>query len=220
MNEKQSRRQLRSMRTEMIRISLLFALLGVGQSFHVVAPLATPVSFNAAARTPPAAMTVVKEDYRLSASFVGLSAVLFVAPQVPAFFFLVLGSFLAFQTLRIRFVFDDDAFEVQTKPLDDLFGSAELTNTGENFAVGGENRWKYDSFVNWDFFPSEALPVLVYFKETQTPEDKWDVGPGTIANSPEALAKGAVKGQVHFFPCIADAEMLKKEFVSRGCAKL
>jgi hypothetical protein len=112
------------------------------------------------------------------------------------------------------------------------------------------HRWRYDSFVNWDFFPSEALPVcglpsgwlrklgmlsvwslctpvsqitvsyewlctmapsscfslacprsawlfvqetypsrsydlptpyfqvLVYFKETQTPADKWDVGPG------------------------------------------
>ena len=46
------------------------------------------------------------------------------------------------------------------------------------------------------------------------------VGPGEMANSADALAKGAVKGQVHFFPCIADAEILKKEFVARGCAKL
>jgi len=37
------------------------------------------------------------------------------------------------------------------------------------FAVGGENKWKYKSFVNWKFFPSEDLPILVYFKETQTP---------------------------------------------------
>lgn len=80
--------------------------------------------------------------------------------------------------------------------------------------------WKYDSFVNYEFFPSEALPILVYFKETQTPSDQWNVGPGEMANSAEALAKGAVKGQVHFFPCIADAEILKKEFVARGCAKL
>ena len=71
-----------------------------------------------------------------------------------------------------------------------------------------------------DFFPSESLPILVYFKEVQTPEDKWDVGPGQWANSADALAKGAVKGQVHFFPCIASAETLKEQFVARGCAKL
>ena len=62
--------------------------------------------------------------------------------------------------------------------------------------MGGANRWKYDSFVNWEFFPSVDLPVLVYFKETQTPQDQWDVGPGQWANGEDALAKGAVKGQV------------------------
>ena len=92
--------------------------------------------------------------------------------------------------------------------------------TGENFAVGGENRWTYDSFVNWEFFPSVDLPILVYFKETQTPKDKWNVGPGEMANSPEALAKGAVPGQVHFFPCIADAQQLKAQFEAKKCAKL
>ena len=39
-------------------------------------------------------------------------------------------------------------------------------------------------------------PILVYFKETQTPEGEWEVGPGQSANSAEALAKGAVRGQV------------------------
>ena len=29
---------------------------------------------------------------------------------------------------------------------------------------------RYDSFVNWDFFPSVQLPILVYFKETDTPK--------------------------------------------------
>ena len=29
---------------------------------------------------------------------------------------------------------------------------------------------RYDSFVNWDFFPCIQLPILVYFKETQTPK--------------------------------------------------
>lgn len=99
-------------------------------------------------------------------------------------------------------------------------GDQSLGKTGENFAVGGENRWAYSSFVNYDFFPSVDLPVLVYFKETQTPQDKWEVGPGRWANNAEALAKGAVAGQVHFFPCIASAATLKKEFEARGCAKL
>ena len=35
---------------------------------------------------------------------------------------------------------------------------------GENVVVGGQNRWAYDKFVNYDFFPSESFPILVYFK--------------------------------------------------------
>jgi len=180
-------------------------------------PLAAP---QQRACTPIAAETVVPEDYRLAGSFVVLGVIFFVAPWVFGGFFALLGSFLLFQTARIRFVFDDEAFEVKTKPLDSLFDNAPLTNTGDNFAVGGDNRWSYSSFVNYDFFPSEALPILVYFKETQTPAEKWDVGPGQWANSDDALTRGAVKGQVHFFPCIASAQALKENFVAKGCAKL
>ena len=144
-----------------------------------------------------------------------------VVPWVCGGFLLLLGLFLVVQTLRIRFVFDDTDFEVKTKAFEEIFsGDAGLGTTGDNFAVGGDNRWAYSSFVNWDFFPSEALPILVYFKETQTPQDKWDVGPGKWANSAEALGRGAAKGQVHFFPCIADASKLREQFEARGCAKL
>ena len=160
-------------------------------------------------------------DFRLAAALVVLGPTLILAPwliQAVGGFFAILGLFLIFQTLRIRFVFDDEALSVQTK---DLFGGGdELGSTGENFAVGGENRWTYDSFVNWEFFPSIELPILVYFKETQTPKDQWEVGPGTMANGPDALAKGAVPGQVHFFPCIADAQQLKAQFEEKKCAKL
>ncbi len=41
--------------------------------------------------------------------------------------------------------------------------------------------------------PSRSFPILVYFKETQTPEEFWNVGPGEQANSEEAIAKGAGK---------------------------
>ena len=36
----------------------------------------------------------------------------------------------------------------------------------------------------------------------------------------EALAKGAVKGQVHFFPAICNAKQITDEFARRGCGKL
>ena len=42
----------------------------------------------------------------------------------------------------------------------------------------------------------------------------------TASNSDDALAKGAVQGQVHFFPCIGNADQLRDEFIKNGCAKL
>ena len=70
------------------------------------------------------------------------------------------GLFLVFQTTTLRFTFDDAEFSLV---------KADLSSIGENVVVGGENRWKYDTFVNWDFLPSEDFPILVYFRETQTP---------------------------------------------------
>ena len=50
--------------------------------------------------------------------------------------------------------------------------------------VGGANRWAYNTFVNYETFPKGwDVPILVYFKETQTPESQWGVGPGEMANS-------------------------------------
>jgi len=160
---------------------------------------------------------VIAADFKLAASILAIAPLVLFAPWLVGGFFLLLGLLLVVQTVRIRFAFDDEAFEVKTI---DFSGGGELGQTGENFAVGGENRWRYDSFVNWTFLPSSDLPILVYFKETQTPEDKWSVGPGKWANSESALAKGAVPGQVHFFPCIANAADLKAEFEKRGCAQL
>jgi len=160
-------------------------------------------------------------DYKLAAAFIALGGLTLAAPWLVGGFVSLLGILFIVQTTRVRFVFDDDAFEVKAKEFDNLFAAdSELISSGENFAVGGENRWKYSSFVNYDFLPSEDLPILVYFKETQTPQDKWDVGPGKWANSDKAKAKGAVPGQVHFFPCIANAKELKEQFEARGCKKI
>ncbi|CAM9753938.1 unnamed protein product, partial [Heterosigma akashiwo] len=47
-------------------------------------------------------------------------------------------------------------------------GDAEdLEDSRDNFAVGGKNRWKYDTFTHWQFYPSEEFPILVYFKENK-----------------------------------------------------
>ncbi|KAL8234943.1 hypothetical protein R6Q59_021043 [Mikania micrantha] len=97
----------------------------------------------------------------------------------------LLGLLLLFQTTRVRFVFDDEALEVKI--------GQELDESGENIFVGGKNRWKYSSFVNWElWWPN--FPILVYFKETQT--------------KPE--------GQVHFFPVIFNGKQLYDVMVERA----
>mmetsp|Transcript_49159 Transcript_49159/g.106917 ORF Transcript_49159/g.106917 Transcript_49159/m.106917 type:complete len:239 (-) Transcript_49159:140-856(-) len=167
---------------------------------------------------------VIQEDYRLAAIFFTLGLVLSSALPYAGFgfglFVLLLGVLFFVQTGRLRFIFDEEAFELKT-----VGGDEKLNESGENVLVGGENRWKYKSFVNWEFFPKGLVeqgipPILVYFKETQTPKEKWMKGPGASANSPEAIEGGAVAGQVHFFPCICNAQQIKAEFEKRGCQKL
>ncbi|GMI31146.1 hypothetical protein TrRE_jg11438 [Triparma retinervis] len=150
-------------------------------------------------------LLIAPPSFKLGLSFLAPSLLL---TSVSLFFFPVLlfSVFLLIQTARVRFVFDDTSFSLQNaKPF-----SSELESSGENFVVGGENRWSYDSFVNYEFFP-ESFPILVYFKETQTPKDKWSEGPGTLDK--------VGGGQLHFFPAIVDTDCLKEEFAKRGCAK-
>ena len=124
---------------------------------------------------------------------------------------LLLASLFAVQAGRVRFLFDETAFELKyvtkTGDLEPM-----LVDSGENVVVGGANRWDYGTFVNWKFFPSVDTPILVYFKENQTPEEKWSEGPGGLDK------KGG--GQVHFFPVICNAKQLENQFKIRGCATL
>mmetsp|Transcript_33985 Transcript_33985/g.40689 ORF Transcript_33985/g.40689 Transcript_33985/m.40689 type:complete len:246 (-) Transcript_33985:215-952(-) len=125
---------------------------------------------------------------------------------------IVFAAFLAIQARRIRFVFDSTSFELKNTDSDSSGSDDTLQETGENFVVGGANRWDYDKFVNWDFFPNEQFPILVYFKENQTPEEKWSEGPGSLDK--------IGGGQLHFFPAIANVQQLKEQFEIRGCAKI
>jgi len=140
---------------------------------------------------------VVPPDFRLAAGFVAGGAALCLAANnyaagVPIG---LIGAFLALQTTRVRFEFDADSLEVKILKKD---GDAEtLADSGDNFAVGGANRWKYDTFTNWEMYPSPSLPILVYFKETQT--------------IPE--------GQIHFFPVIMNGRKLY-EIMEERCPRL
>jgi hypothetical protein len=163
---------------------------------------------------------VIDRDFKLAGAFLASGLLLDVIPYVQILLGVpvtLLGALFLVQTFRIRFVFESDSFALKT--------GNDLEDTGENIVVGGENRWTYDSFVNYDFFPKGWIdrpqgPILVYFKETQTPSSEWNTGPGAKANSEEAIAGGAVPGQVHFFPALCNAQQIRAEFERRGCAKL
>ncbi|KAL5836139.1 hypothetical protein ACOSQ4_015636 [Xanthoceras sorbifolium] len=131
--------------------------------------------------------TVIPDpDYRIPVVLLGLAGGLaYTNNLLPAAPVGLLGLLLLFQTTRVRFVFDDEALEVTV--------GNQLQESGENVFVGGKNRWKYSTFVNWElWWPN--FPILVYFKETQT--------------KPE--------GQVHFFPVIFNGKRLYDVMVERA----
>ncbi|KAK7264933.1 hypothetical protein RJT34_32546 [Clitoria ternatea] len=131
--------------------------------------------------------TVIPEpDYRIPVVLLGIAGgLIYTDNLVPALPVGLLGLLLLFQTTRIRFVFDDEALEVKV--------GDQLQESGENVFVGGKNRWKYSTFVNWEFWWPN-FPILVYFKEIQT--------------KPE--------GQIHFFPIIFNGKQLYDIMVERA----
>ena len=75
-----------------------------------------------------------------------------------------------------------DALEVMTATP----GAEEVRASGENFAVGGLNRWAYTDIVEWALYPTAEAPALVYFRERQTrPEGQGHLFP--VLFSPDAL---------------------------------
>jgi len=165
----------------------------------------------------------IENDFRVAGLFLVVGGVMDVIPYLQVSVGPVvtaLGVLFLVQSFRTRFQFNENnELELVTG------GSGENGEVGENKIVGGDNVWSCDSIVNYDFFPpigsSPIGPILVYFKETQTPSDKWNEGPGKQANDPEKIASGeAVEGQVHFFPAVCNAEQICEEFEKRNCGKL
>ena len=179
----------------------LFASANEGSPLNFLQGIfSSPSSAAVAEPEPQIPDVVIDKDYTLAAAFavVGISIIALnhgVGGVLGGGFVTLLASLFAVQATRLRFVFDRDSFEL--KALDSIEAD-ELKDSGENVFVGGKNRWAYKSFVNYDFYPSAATPILVYFKETQTSDD----------------------GQIHFFPAIANVKQLKEQFELRGCAKV
>lgn len=171
----------------------------------------------------------VDPDFRVAGLFLAIGLVLDQIPYIQWTLGLLstaLGVLFLVQTFRIRFVFDEDnCLELKTTTL----GSDAMDDAGENVLVGGANRWSCDSIVNYEFFPKGWIdddnnpvgPILVYFKETQTPVETWNEGPGKSANDPQKIAAGtAVAGQAHFFPAVCNAQQMRAELVQRGVPKI
>ena len=85
----------------------------------------------------------------------------------------------------------------------------------KNYVLGTTNEWRYDSFVNWDFFPSIHLPILVYFKETQTPKNMQIKGSLGFKQMDKRD-----NGQMHFFPAFANVSQLREGFEEHKCIKI
>lgn len=187
--------------------------LNEGNPFQSIMDSVFQPKENAKSAAPKLPDAVIEPNYNLAIGS-GLLGALIVAltPGIVAgtlgTFVILLTVLFTVQTKRIRFVFDEVAFELKSSS--DY--TEDLKDTGENFVVGGSNRWNYDSFVNYDFFPSAKFPILVYFKETQTPSNKWDEGPGQLDK--------VGGGQVHFFPALCNIKQIEEQFQLRGCAKI
>ena len=85
---------------------------------------------------------------------------------------MLFAALLWVQTRRVRCVFEKDGFEfynIKGHKLD-LDNGARLEKKPDNYVSGTQNRWKYDTIINYGFFPSLEYPVICYFKETETPE--------------------------------------------------
>jgi len=172
---------------------------------------------------PKAEKVVIDPDFRVGILFLVSGILLDLIPYIQLTlgpFITVLGILFVLQTFRIRFIFDETAIELVTEE------NGDFKSSGDNVIVGGANRWATDTIVNYDFFPKGWIdgpvgPILVYFKETQTPSEKWNEGPGASANDPEKIASGEIlAGQVHFFPAVCNAQQIRAEFAKRGCKKI
>jgi hypothetical protein len=204
------------MKNPILKLCVYGVVAGSAIAFQPSPTLARPAASKA---LPPLnmAIEVVDASYNLAIGTLGVGLVGGVLEDLKndagkklptakifggiALLFTVFAAFIAFQTTTLRFAFDDDSFSLQ---------KADGTSF-ENVVVGGENKWAYKSFQNYDFLPSPSFPILVYFRENQTPVEAREEAPIVVDD---------LVGQVHFFPAIANTQQLTDGFAKHNCAKL
>jgi len=134
---------------------------------------------------------LLEPDYGLSIRFAALTGAAFLLPdglRLPVALPIgALTALLAARTNVVRFLFDTDAIEVLAEK------DGDVGQSGENFVVGGRNRWRYADITEYGFYPSKEFPVLVYFNERATRES----------------------GQGHLFPALAKPEELRRLMAER-----
>ena len=157
----------------------------------------TPPSLSvlAATRTADKDVVAIMPNYNVAIGSGVLTAASVATQNVgAAVAFGLLTALLAVQTGRIKFTFDDEALEVFSLKKDADTGEA-VNASNENFVVGGQNRWKYDTWNSWFFIPSSSFPILFYFNEDATHNGE--------------------KGQLHLFPCIVNAKQLEEVILKK-----
>ena len=124
---------------------------------------------------------------------------------------LVLGGYIWKQTDRVRCVFDSqNTFEFKN-----LKKSGELVRKPNlNYVKGTINRWKCGTTVDFGYVPSKIFPLIVWFKETETPPDTW----GQYGQWGKLFANRSktAPSAIHFFPGFVDIDRWESEMLSRG----
>mmetsp|Transcript_23309 Transcript_23309/g.72012 ORF Transcript_23309/g.72012 Transcript_23309/m.72012 type:complete len:194 (-) Transcript_23309:29-610(-) len=191
---------------KLVKAGSLLPLLLSGRALVAPRPLTRAPSCRTIGRASPPRMAVIDPSFNLALGSLALGSAFGVKGSpvkfAPAALLLAaFGAFVAFQTATLRFEFTDA-------------GAFELAKAGqapdENVVTGGSNSWKLKTVTNYAFLPSEEFPILVYFRETQTP----------VANRVEApIVVDNLDGQAHFFPAIARSDQIAAGFAQAGCPR-
>ena len=203
-----------------MRVCSILLLLPLAGAFHSRSPRATSTSrIHRSPRKLVPKAVVIDPSYNLAVGAGGIGGLfgfktaiargfikdlppLKIKDWAPSAVFLFFAAFLTFQTTNLRFTIDDDNFALV---------SSSTGQSGENIVVGGSNRWKLSTITNYALLPNDDFPILVYFKETQTPADAMVDAPIVVDDAP---------GQAHFFPAIARTSQIIEGFKARGVTKL
>ena len=117
-----------------------------------------------------------------------------------------LFGYISIKTSTVRFDFDKTNLSLVKSNGAALGESPLFPSAGEK----GDYSWSYESITNYCFLPSDALPLLLYFKETELPSSFIIQPPFVIDNLP---------GQIHIFPMIGNFQQLSDELVKHDLRK-